>query len=425
VRFVHTWGRWLAWDGRHWQHDETDQVKQLAKETARSLYQEAADAAKAGNGDVAKSLSKWAGQCGNLHRQNAMLEAAKTEQPIAITHTALDKRPFLLNVQNGTIDLETMTLRKHDQGDMLTHCLPVAYDQTATAPLWQAFIERVLPDPETRRFFQKAAGYSLSGSVVEQVLFFLYGIGANGKSTALNVVMTLLGGLAAKILAESLLLSNRDAIPNDIAALTGVRLVVASELTNGRRLNESIVKDLTGGDPITARFLHQEFFTFHPQFKLWMYGNQKPTITGTDDGIWRRIRLIPFTVQIPEAERDYNLTDKLLTELPGVLNWLLDGWQMYQQDGLDAPTAVAEATGKYRADNDLLGGFLKDCCIEGEGKAVTSGQLHAAYTKWGGDLSAVRFARAMQERGFTKAVATAGPNKGRVEWHGIGLLVEG
>jgi P4 family phage/plasmid primase-like protien len=418
VRFVHTWGRWLAWDGRHWQHDETDQVKQLAKETARSLYQAAADAAKAGNEGMADSIAKWAAECGKTNRINPMLAMAKTEQPIAITHDALDKRPFLLNVQNGTIDLETMTLRNHDQTDMLTHCLPVAYDQTATAPRWQAFLERVLPDPATRQFVQKAAGYSLSGSVVEQVLFFLWGGGANGKSTLLSVLMAVLNGLAAKVRAESLLLSGRDNIPNDIAALTAVRLVVASELANGRRLNEAMVKDLTGGDPITARFLRQEFFTFNPQFKLWMYGNHKPTITGTDDGIWRRIRLIPFTVQIPEAERDYNLTDKLLTELPGVLNWLLDGWQMYRQEGLDAPTAVTEATGKYREDNDTLSLFIEECCEKGEGKKVGSSALFKAYQKWGGPLSSnVRFSAAMQERGYEKEKESAG-----MFWQGIELL---
>jgi putative DNA primase/helicase len=216
-----------------------------------------------------------------------------------------------------------------------------------------------------------------------------------------------------------LLLKDRDAIPNDVAGLTGARLVVTSELTGGRSLNESMVKDLTGGDSITARFLHQEFFTFTPIFKIWMYGNAKPTIRGTDDGIWRRIRLIPFTVQIPEDERDGALVGKLRQELPGVLNWALAGWKAYQAEGLRPSEAVSRATDAYREQSDALGQFIADCCLVQDGATCQSKLLHDAYVKWGGALTAVKFAQVMQERGFTKKREMHG-----MTWQGVGLLAD-
>jgi len=425
VRYVHKWGRWLIYDGRHWAADDNGLIEQLATQTTRSIYEEAAAAAQAGNEQRAADLSKWARASANLSRRRAMLETAKSDPAVAIRFTELDKSPMLLNVQNGVINLETMELLPHDPALLITHCLPVVYDPVATCPRWERFLARILPDEATRHFVQKAVGYSLSGLIVEQCLFFLYGLGANGKSTLLTILSDLLSGLAARIRAEPLLLKDRDAIPNDIAALTGARLVVTSELTGTRSLNESMVKDLTGDDSITARFLHQEFFTFTPIFKIWMYGNHKPGIRGTDDGIWRRIRLIPFTVQIPESERDGALLDKLRAELPGILTWSLAGWRAYQKDGLQASAAVSQATDAYREQSDALGQFLADCCLVQEGAICQSKLLHDAYGKWGGALTAVKFAQVMQERGFVKDKATDGPSKGRIVWQGIGLLADG
>ena len=421
VRYVHKWNRWLVYDGRHWAVDDNGQVEQLAIDTVLGVYQEAEAAAAAAEEKAekewAKELAEWARDSASLSRRRAMLETAKSDPAIATRHTEFDKSPLLLNVQNGVIHLETRKLLPHDPGLLITHCLPVPYDQAATCPRWDSFLARILPDTETQRFVQKAVGYSLSGLVTEQCLFFLYGAGANGKSTFLNVLFALLGGLAAKIRAESLFLKDRDAIPNDIASLTGSRLVVTSELTSGRSLNEAMVKDLTGGDAITARFLHQEYFTFVPSFKIWMYGNHKPNIRGTDDGIWRRIQLIPFTVQIPEHERDGKMVDKLREELPGVLNWALAGWEAYQREGLRPPAAISQATEEYRLQSDTLGQYLADCCIVQEGATCQSKLLHDSYTRWGGTLTPVKFAQAMQERGFSKARDRRG-----VIWQGVGLL---
>jgi len=257
------------------------------------------------------------------------------------------------------------------------------------------------------------------------VLIFLYGRGANGKSTFIETIMALMGDLGHKARAQVLMQDERERVPNEIAALAGKRLVVASELADGGRLNEGLVKDLTGGDTMSARFLYGEPFSFKPTFKLWLYGNHKPVITGTDDGIWRRIRLIPFTVQIPEEDRDPNLSAKLRDELPGILAWAIRGWQDYQRRGLDAPAAVMGATADYRADSDTLGLFLGERCIMGADKSASAGELYEAYTEWATvnglrALSNVRFGRALGERAFVKERSTGG----RYEYLGIGLLAD-
>lgn len=218
----------------------------------------------------------------------------------------------------------------------------------------------------------------------------------------------------------------RGRIPNEIAALAGRRLVVASELDDGRRLNEGLVKDLTGGDTISARFLHREPFTFKPAFKLWLYGNHKLSIAGTDDGIWRRVHMIPFTVQIPTGERDPALPAKLRQELPGILAWAVRGWQVFQQrGGLDAPTTVTQATAEYRSESDTLGLFLEERCIVGADESASASNLYTAYAEWATTnglhpFSNVRFGRALTERELPKRRTTGG----RWEYHGIGLLAQ-
>lgn len=419
VRYVTTWGRWLVYNGRYWEHDVTGQVERLTKETVQSIYLAAADASGQEKADLAARLGKWAGTSGSAAKRASMLTLAQSEEPIVITHEVLDTHKLLFNCENGTLDLEARKFTPHDRGHMITSCAPVVFDAGAACPLWTAFLKRILP-ADVEKFIQKAVGASLSGRNV-QSLFFLYGNGANGKSTFIETLLAFFGDYAGKTAAETLLMQTYRGIPNDIAALVGKRLIVASELPAGRRLNESQVKDMTGGDSISARFLNQEFFTFKPQFKLWMYGNHKPTITGTDYGIWRRIKLVPFNVQIPENEQDQNLPEKLRAELPGILNWALEGWKLYQDEGLDPPTAVSQATAGYQKESDLLGGFLEDCTVVVEGAEVNSGALLKAYKSFSGDdeMTARKFAGAMREKGFEKTRKTAG-----WFWQGIGLLAD-
>jgi len=424
VRHDHSTGQWLLWTGTHWRRDDDGAIHRLTKTTARSIYEEAAAAARAGQDDGAAQLAKWARTSAAESRRNAMLNLARAELPVALTHDRLNTHDLLVNVQNGTLDLATGQLRPHDRCDLLTYVLPAPYEPAAGCPTWVNFLWRITNgDDDLASFLARAVGYTLSGLTTAQSLFFLHGRGANGKSTFIETVMALLGDLGHKARAQVLMLSERERVSNEVAALAGRRLVVTSELSDGGRLDEGLVKDLTGGDTMSARFLYGEPFTFRPTFKLWLYGNHKPTIAGTDDGIWRRVRLIPFTVQIPEKERDATLPAKLRAELPGILAWAVRGWQDFQLHGLGTPAAVAQATAEYRAESDTLGQFLAGCCYTAEGATARGGELYAAYATWAEQnglrrpLSNVRFGRALGERGFTSVRDMRG-----VCWQGIGLL---
>ena len=232
-------------------------------------------------------------------------------------------------------------------------------------------------------YLQKAVGYTLTGDTSEQVLHFLYGLGANGKSTFLETIMAMLGDYAKQTSTETILVKKMTGgIPNDLAGLKGARLVSAQEVESGRRLAESLVKQLTGGDTISARFLHGEFFDFKPTFKLWISGNSKPVVRGGDYAIWRRIRLIPFTVQIPPEEQDRRLSEKLRGELPGILNWSLAGCLAWQREGLTPPEEVTAATESYRDEMDIIGQFIGERCLMGPEYKVTAKKLYAAFVEW-------------------------------------------
>ena len=424
VRYDHTHPGWYIWTGTHWRRDDDGDIQRRAKATARALYSDANMAAQAGLDGAAAALSKWARASAAEARRNAMLSLARAEAAVAVTHDRFNRHDLLLNCLNGTLDLAAGQLRAHDRGDLLTYVLPVDYDPAAECPTWDGFIARITGgDAALAAFLARAAGYTLSGATAEQCLFFLYGRGANGKSTFIETVMALLGDLGHKARAQALMAEERAGVPNEIAALAGKRLVVASELADGGRLNEGLVKDLTGGDTMSARFLYGEPFTFKPTFKLWLYGNHKPVIHGTDDGIWRRVRLIPFTVQIPETERDAALPAKLRAELPGILAWAVRGWQDYQRGRLGAPAAVTQATAEYRAESDIIGQFLADCCTMRPGETAEAGRLYTAYTDWATvnglrPMSNVRFAKELGARGLAKDKNRA---TGRMEYQGIGL----
>jgi len=278
-----------------------------------------------------------------------------------------DADPWLLNCANGTLDLRTGALRPHDPADRLTKVAGAAYDPAASCPGFDAFLLRVQPDAGMRTFIQRAIGYTLTGNTREQCLFFAYGLGSNGKSTLLTVLQTILGeyGIGAK--PETFMVKKDDGgANNDVAALMGARGVIAGELEDGKRFAESALKAMTGTDMLTARFLHKEFFDFKPAFKLWLQGNHKPTIRGTDEGIWRRVRLVPFTQTITDDEKDRTIDDRLLA---------------------------------------VLAAFLEDCCTVGGGLRCTRKALYDAYRQWARDgeeylMSSSLFGRRMAERGF-------------------------
>lgn len=419
TRYVPTVKKWLTWDGARWLFDEDGEVARLAKDTALSIYVEAAEES---NDQRRAALAKWAAQSESERRLRSIVELAKTEPGVPLAVDALDADPWLLGVTNGVLDLRSGTLRQPRREDYITQRAPVAYNAEATCPTFEAFLSRIFADNrELIEFVRRAAGYTLTGSTAEQCLFLLWGTGANGKSTLVNTLRALLGDYATQADAATFMFRDRGGASNDIARLRGARLVSAIETEDGQRLAESLVKQLTGQDAIAARFLYAEHFEFVPAFKLWLAANHKPIVHGDDYAIWRRIHLIPFTVPIPEAERDRTLPEKLAAELPGILNWALAGCSAWQAHGLMPPEEVRAATAEYRREMDVLQDFLDARCIIKANARVGASALYAAYRHWAEEtghrpMSQTRFGRKLGERGFQKAKASVG------FYVGLGLL---
>ncbi len=417
-RYVFPWGKWLVWDGRRWKIDDTGEAVRRAKDTARTIFKAAA---KAQDEERTKELGKWALRSQSETRIKAMLELAKSEPGMPVTPGALDQHPWLLNVENGTIDLRTGELRAHSREDLITKLAPVTHDVEASAPSWEATLKRALPSEALRAFFKKLCGYAITGDVSEHILAVLYGTGANSKSTILNALLDTLGDYGMQA-APDLLIAKRNAHPTELADLFGMRLVASIEVEDGRRLAESLVKQLTGGDRVKARRMRQDFWEFPPTHKVFMAVNHKPIIRGTDTAIWRRIRLIPFTETIPPEEQDKRLPSKLRLERSGILAWAVEGCSEWQQEGLGAPDEVRKATGQYRSEMDVLGAFLKECCVR-EG-SETARVLYAAYRLWCDETgeraeTQRKFGSQLSERGFERY---RGGADGGHRWRNVSLL---
>ncbi|MFQ5965668.1 MAG: phage/plasmid primase, P4 family [Candidatus Scalinduaceae bacterium] len=382
IRFSHTLRKWLIWNQEQgfWEFDTNGKINRLAKKTIKKIYNESSRIDDEG---TRTALAKWAIKSESIHYLNAMVKLAESEEGVPISPDELDTNLWILNCLNGTIDLKTGQLRKHNKNDYITKVIPVEYDIHADCPKWIEFLEKIMDGNDVLiAFLKRAIGYSLTGNTSEQCLFMMHGVGANGKSTLISTINTLLSCYGQISSFETFLLKRNNTITNDIAKLRGARFVSAIEAEGERRLAEVLVKQLTGGDMVSARFLFSEFFEFIPQFKLWLACNHKPTIHGTDHAIWRRIRLIPFTVQIPESEQDKELGEKLREELPGILTWAVQGCLEWQHNGLDIPEEVLNATSEYRQEMDDIGIFLSDCCELGPGFKETPAKLYEYYKIW-------------------------------------------
>ena len=408
LRYVAMTRRWHIWDGRRWQADDTGEVERQAKETARAIYLEAEAATSATR---RKELASHAVRSEAAAKIAAMIALAQSDAAIALRADDLDADPWLLNVQNGTVDLRTGLLRPHRREDLITKLAPVAYDPDARLELWDAFLDQTFGgDAELIRYVQKAAGYSLCGDTREEVIFIAHGPTGGGKTTLAEALRAALGEYAATADPETFLTSRRDgAAPRaDIARLHGRRLVVGVEVDQDRRMAEGLVKQLTGGDTVVARHLYREHFEFRPQFKLWIFANDAPRVRDDDDAVWRRLRLVPFTHPVPRERRDPQLKVALRDSRvggPAVLAWAVAGCVLWQREGLGTPPVIESATKGYREAQDPVADFVAECCVVEADAWATTEDLYGAYSGW---AKAAGERRPLAKRGFAERLERHG-----------------
>jgi putative DNA primase/helicase len=405
VRFSPEFG-WTVWNGKVWQKS-FEAALNLAILSTKNIADP--DVIQDADAAATRQIVGWQKSSQNLSRLRGLLGVASAGPEIQANYQIFDNGRHYLNCKNGILDLESGILEPHDPMRFMTRITNCDYREEAECPKWRAFMERVIPDPETRTSLQIIAGYAITGYVSERAMFIFYGMGANGKSTFLDTICQVLGDYSAGIPASSLMVKSTGAIPNDIAMLVGKRFATASESDASNRLSESFVKALTGDNTLTARFLHQEFFQYQPQFKLFLATNHKPTISGTDNAIWTRIKLVPWLVSIPREEWIHDFHDTLAREEgPGILRWLVTGAQAWfaSERKIAYSQQITDETLVYREDQDVLGSFIDDC-VECRDDAQTSFfDLYDAYKKWCEEngnrpLSSKRLVGNMKERGFS------------------------
>jgi putative DNA primase/helicase len=420
LRYVPAWRRWLVWDGQRWDRDESGQAARWMKTIARQITagtQAIPDPAER------EAAYRQARKGEAAHAIAGALTLAGTEHPVVAVPASFDPDPFLLNCPNGTLDLRTMGLRRHDPADLITKVTRAACRPAADGPEWAKFLDRVQPDPDMRGYLARLTGHALEGRVTEHLLPIHHGDGANGKSTFFDAVLAALGDYAAPADPELLTARTFGAHPTGAADLFGLRLAVLHESDRGRYLAEGTVKRLTGGDQVKARRMREDFWSFTPSHTFAMLTNHKPTVSGTDEGIWRRLRLIPWTVVIPGAEQDEQLGDRLALELDAVLAWLLAGYAEWRARGLADPDTVTAATGAYRTESDALARFIADRCLAGPHFTAAASDLFAAWCDWCGTEgedhgTQTAFGRALTNHGFDSSRDSL---TGRKRWKGLGL----
>jgi len=380
------------------------------------------------DGDTLKAMyshAKYSNSASGIHN---MIALARSES--AIWPVELDANPWLLNIENGILDLRTGELRDHCREDYITKLAPVAFDPAATCPLWEQFLLKIFSgNAALIGYLQRLVGYALTGDTSEHILPFLYGTGANGKSTVCETLLKLLGPDYSMKAAPDLLIAKRgESHPTDRADLFGKRFVACVETEEGRRLAEALVKELTGGDRVRARRMREDFWEFAPTHHVWLAGNHRPAIVGTDNGIWRRVKLIPFDVVIPDAQQDKKMPAKLAAELPGILNWALTGCLDWQCKGMQEPEIVRGATREYAAEQDDVGQFLDEHCEMGAQFVTAGGELFAAFLLASPNTAITNhaFGARLRQKGLTNRHPVTGKEvrntKGKKAWKGVRLL---
>jgi putative DNA primase/helicase len=413
IRFIHEWGKWIIWSGNRWEVDNDGAVVRLAKETVTEMYSEALQITNQSQRDA---LIRHALKSQAEPRLNAMVSLTESEIEVVLSAKLLDADPWLFGAQNGVIELKTGEFRAGRREDLITKQAGVCYDPDAGCPEWVKFLGTITGgDKQLQAYLRRVNGYCLTGSVREEVAFVGYGTGNNGKSTYRETQHALLGDYAlaadAGLLIER---KNPGGATEEIARLKGRRFVAINETKENDQLNEARIKFITSQDTITARFLYGHLFDFFPTHKTFVTTNHKPIVRGTDEGIWRRLHLIPFTVTIPEnaVEKDFR-ERHLMPELAGILNWAIQGAAAYLKEGLNPPAVVRAATDEYRHDMDVVGQWLEERCVRDPGAKTPTSVAYSNYKFWAEDeigwtLSQIRWRRNLTDRGFAAAKGTHG-----------------
>src|SRR5690625_566471 len=407
LRYSYTRKNWYFYDGKRWLIDQEGKIKNLADEVIENMKKEKIYVADGTDEEEAKKLfMRHLKATRNHNGKTNMIK--ESQHLVSITQEQFDNDPHVFNVQNGYLDLKSGLLKDHDKEKHFTKISNVEFTDKADCPLWDDFLNQIFDgDKELIKYIQRAVGYSLSGSTEEQMMFILYGNGRNGKSVFLDIINELFGSYSTNIQPQSIMVKQQSNNANpDIAKLDGARFVTTTEPSEGMRFDEGLVKQMTGGDRITARFLHENEFEYIPQFKLWMATNHKPIIRGTDDGIWRRMAVIPFTVQIPENQVDKRLPHKLKREINAILNWAVEGYLMWQEEGLSEPQAIKDQRKSYRTEMDSIEAFIEECCELGDDFRVRGSELFDEYDHWAKSnnqyrMTNTRFGREVSKK-FTK-----------------------
>lgn len=386
IRYSYNRKKWYYWTGKMWALDETGEIKKYCDLVLADMK---AQAFEIDDEAEREAFLKWVNSCGNSNRKAAMITETQHLDGIPVLPDQMDAYQEYLNTQNGIVNLRNGELMPHVPEFMMSKICLCEYDVSDKKPeKWLKFLDDVCNgDQELIRYLQKCVGYSLTGSTREQCAFFLYGLGNNGKSTFLETISDILGTYGANAQPDTIM-ARRDGSGNgansDIARLKSARFVSTEEPSEGVRLNEGLVKQLTGGGKVTCRFLFGDEFEYEPEFKIWIATNHKPVIRGTDIGIWRRIRLIPFEVNIPKERVDKNLKYKLREEMPQILHWAVEGCMMYAREGLEMPECVRKATAEYKSEMDLLQAFADACVVIDYTvpDGVPANELYSAYVRW-------------------------------------------
>ncbi len=415
LRYVAAWNRWLTWEGTRWRFDETLYVVNLARRICREA-------------SAACDKPKVAVSIASRKTSIAVEGLARADRRLAATVEQWDVDQWLLNTPGGVVDLRSGVMRPPRSINYMTKITGVAPDERCPIPIWLRFLERITrADAALIEFLRRVCGYALTGSVSEHALFFLYGTGANGKSTFLNAITGCAGDYHRTSPIETFTASATERHPTDLAALRGARMVTAVETEEGRRWAESKIKSLTGGDRIAARFMRQDFFEFTPNFKLIIAGNHKPGLRSVDEAIRRRFYLLPFTVTIPLEERDETLADQLKVEWPGILAWAIVGCADWLQRGLAPPTAVQAATAAYLEAEDALAAWIEDVAERDSSAFETSTVLFRSWKSWAdrsGEYvgSLKKFSQRLEDRGGSIGVRKGRGGQGARGFFGLRLL---